>query len=122
MDNRNMKIQPADGRAQQERRRFPRWSWNAQLQGIYVDSDGRKIIEMIQAVDISKGGLGAITHDEHDVGEHFVLGLPEPSGRTRYVHAKVVRCWRDAAGPHIGMKFSNIPANLGHWLNIRLAA
>lgn len=92
------------------------------MQGIYVNSEGRKIVEMIQAVDISKGGMGAITRDEHDVGQHFVIGLPEPSGRTRYVHAKVVRCWHDEAGPHVGMKFSDIPADLGHWLNFRLAA
>jgi hypothetical protein len=105
-----------------ERRRFPRWSWKAELQGIYVDSEGRKIVEMIQAVDISKGGLGAITRDEHDVGQHFVIGLPQPNGRTRYVHAKVVRCWNDQNGQHVGMKFSDIPADLGHWLNIRLAA
>jgi len=117
-----MEMQPANQGGVKERRRFPRWSWETQLQGIYVDSDGRKIVEMIHVVDISKGGLGAITPVEHDVGQHFVVGLPEPSGRTRYVHARVVRCWNDDSGPHIGMKFSNIPADLGHWLNIRLAA
>jgi hypothetical protein len=79
------------------------------LQGIYVDFEGRKIIELIQAVDISKGGLGAITRASHNVGEHFVLGLPEPDGKTRYVHAKVVRSWDDNEGSHVGMKFSNIP-------------
>lgn len=105
-----------------ERRRYPRRSWDAQLQSIYINSEGRRIIEMIHVVDISRGGLGAVTRDEHEVGEHFVLGLPEPSGRTRYVHAKVVRCWNDNAGPHIGMQFTDIPADLGFWLNVCLAA
>lgn len=117
-----MDTRTAGKREIRERRRFPRWNFDAQLQGIYVDSDGRKIVEMIQAVDISRGGLGAITHDEHQVGEHFVVGLPKPSGRTQYVHAKVVRCWDDEQGRHVGMKFSNVPADLGQWLNLRLAA
>lgn len=105
-----------------ERRRYPRWKWNAELQTIYVSSEGRRIIEMIRVVDISKGGLGAVTRDEHTEGEHFVLGLPEPSGRTRYVHAKVVRTWNDDTGPHIGMQFVDVPADLGVWLNSCLAA
>ena len=117
-----MQTQTTSQRGVQERRRFPRWSWDAQIQGIYIDSDGRKTVEMIQAVDISKGGLGAIISGEHQIGEHFVVGLPQPCGRTRYVHAKVVRCWNDDEGSHVGMKFSNVPEDLGQWLNIRLAA
>ncbi len=117
-----MELQTITQESVQERRRFPRWTWDAQLQSIYIDSDGRKIVELIRAVDISKGGLGAITRYAHTIGEHFVLGLPEPDGKTRYVHAKVVRSWDDEEGSHVGMKFSNIPADLGHWLNVSLAA
>ena len=106
----------------QERRRHPRWQWDAQVPGIYVDSEGNRVVELIQAVDISKGGLGAITPGEHEVGDHFVIGLPEPSGRTRYVHARVVRSWSDEDGPHVGLEFSKVPENLGHWMNMRLAA
>jgi hypothetical protein len=108
--------------ATMERRRYPRWGWDAQLHGIYVDESGRRLVETLQAVDISRGGLGAIGDRRHEIGQHFVVGLPEPSGRTRYVHAKVVRCWLEKDGPHMGMQFSNLPENLGYWLNSRLAA
>lgn len=105
-----------------ERRRFPRWQWDTRLHGIHVDSDGKCTVETIQTVDVSKGGLGAITPHEHEVGQHFVIGLPEPSGRLRYVHAKIVRCWNDTIGRHVGMEFSDLPVDLGHWMNQRLAA
>lgn len=108
--------------AVQERRRYPRRSWNAEVQSIYVTTAGRRVVEVIRVVDISRGGLGAITRNDHDVGEHFVVGLPDPSGRTRYVHGKVVRSWNDQNGPHIGMQFSKVPADLGLWLNACLAA
>jgi len=105
-----------------ERRRHPRWQWKAELQGICVDPQGRRAVETLQAVDISKGGLGAVAPRDHSVGQHFVLGLPQPSGRTHYVHAEVVRRWHGDDGTHMGMQFSDTPVDLGYWMNIRLAA
>jgi hypothetical protein len=105
-----------------DRRRHPRWGWDAQVQGIYVNEEGRRVVETLQAVDISRCGLGAVGKQAHLVGQHIVVGLPEPTGRIRYVHARVVRCWQEQDGPHIGMEFSKTPENLGYWLNLRLAA
>jgi hypothetical protein len=105
-----------------ERRRSPRWSFQADLTGLTVDADGRRSVETLKGVDISKTGLGAIATRDHYVGQHLVIGLPEPNGRTRYIHGRVVRAHPGQTGQRLGIQFSDNPCDLGCWLNRRLAA
>ena len=105
-----------------ERRRYPRRDWEASLQGICVDPGGRRVVESFRAVDISKSGLGVISGRNHSIGQHFVVCLPSPTGRTRCVHAKIVRCWEDQVGAHLGMKFTDVPAEMAHYEITRMAA
>ena len=100
---------PVQRKPEIERRRYPRRDWRADLQGICVDPEGRRAVERFQAVDISKGGLGVIGERDHSIGQHFVVCLPSPTGGSRCVHAKVVRCWEDKFGAHLGMKFTDVP-------------
>lgn len=105
-----------------ERRRFPRAQWEAELPVIYLDAKGRRVMTTLRSVDISRSGLGVLSGGEHNVGEHFVLCLPEPSGRTHYVHARVVRCIPQEDITRLGLEFSDTPSDLGCWLNARFAA
>ena len=103
-----------------EKRKYPRWTWNAELQGLFVDKNGHRVVEQLQAMDISKRGLGAIGQRSHQIGQKFIITLPEPDGRSRYVHAKVVRCDIGESGPRLGLEFYDTPTDLGSWLNYRL--
>lgn len=103
-----------------EKRKYPRWTWRAELQGLFVDENGHRVVEQLQAMDISKRGLGAIGQRFHQIGQKFIITLPEPDGRSRYVHAKVVRCEISEDGPRLGLEFYDSPADMGNWLNSRL--
>jgi hypothetical protein len=103
-----------------ERRRFHRWHWQADIQGICLDSRGRRVIETLKTLDISRCGMGAMSSHPHAIGQNVVIGLLEPSGRTHYVHATVVRCENDEQGTRLGLEFKDSPAYLGYWLNERL--
>lgn len=105
-----------------ERRRFPRAEWQAELPVIFFDAAGRRIMKTLKTVDISRSGLGMLSERDHYVGQHFVLCLPEPTGRTRYVHARVVRCNRQHDRTRLGLEFNDRPSDLGCWLNTQLAA
>jgi len=104
-----------------EKRKYPRWTWHADVQGLYVDEQGHRVVEQLQALDISRRGLGAVGSKSHRVGEKFVITLPEPDGRNRYVHAKVVRCNMKDDGAHLGLEFNDFPTELGAWLNVRMS-
>ena len=115
-----MPKQPTLKFSNMEKRKYPRWTWHVDLQGLYVDENGHRVVEQLQAMDISKRGLGAVGQRLHRIGQKFIITLPEPDGRSRYVHAKVVRCEIQEDGPHLGLEFYDFPTDLGSWLNSKL--
>lgn len=104
-----------------ERRRHRRWGYNVRLQGIHIDSAGRRVIEDFRAVDISDSGLGVISHHNHAAGQEFVFCLPNCCGR-RFVHAMVVRSRTDRVGHHLGLEFRPLPDNLANRLDVPVRA
>ena len=72
-----------------EKRRHQRRQWLPKLSGVFVSDDGRRMVEQLQGVDISKGGMGIAGSQEHPVGTHLIVNLPENNRRNRYVHASL---------------------------------
>ena len=107
-----------------EKRRHQRRQWLPKLSGVFVSDDGRRMVEQLQGVDISKGGMGIAGSQEHPVGTHLIVNLPENNRRNRYVHAKVVRCWKEKSEIRMGLEFDNSPNDLVMWSNpgARIAA
>ena len=97
-----------------ERRRHARTQLRMNLRVIRLDPDGGDVIDLLRMVDISKGGIGAISDRQFYPGQRIVLCLPlsSHSGR-RNIHAKVVRCRQKESGFCIGLEFDSI--SVGAW-------
>ena len=82
------------------------------------------MLEQLQGVDISEGGMGISGSQEHSVGTQLIINLPEHNGRSGYVHAKVVRCWKENSQIRMGLEFNDSPDDLVIPANheLRLAA
>ena len=74
---------------------------------MFLDPDGPRILDHLDAVDISKGGIGAISEHRYYPGQRVLTNIPcagESSHRNMY--ATVVRCKRDREGGfQIGLAF-----------------
>ena len=92
-----------------EKRRHPRRKWLPRLTGVFVSDDGKKVVEQLQGVDISKGGMGIAGLREHSVGTHLIINLPERDKPGKYIHAKVVRCWEEKSQIRMGLEFDDSP-------------
>ena len=107
-----------------EKRRHQRKQWRPRLSGMFVSDDGRKMVEILQGIDISKSGMGIAGSREHSVGTHLIINLPEHKGQSKYIHAKVVRCWKEESQIRMGLEFDDLPNDLAmqsHY-KLRLAA
>ena len=103
-----------------EKRRHCRRQWRPRLSGIFVSDDGKKMLEQLQGIDISKGGMGITGSTEHPVGTHLIINLPEHNSQSKYVHAKVVRCWKEESQIHLGLEFDDSPDDLVVQSNFKL--
>jgi hypothetical protein len=95
-----------------EKRRYRRRQWLPKLSGIFISDDGRKMLEQLQGMDISEGGMGISGSQEHPVGTQLIINLPEHNGRSGYVHAKVVRCRKENSQIRMGLEFNDSPDDL----------
>lgn len=89
-----------------ERRRHPRTQLNASITGIRLDPDGGDVIEDLHMVDLSRGGMGAISGHAYYRGQRLVVCLPgmENGGR-RNMYATVVNSRQTEEGYRVGFAF-----------------
>jgi len=100
-----------------ERRRHPRTRLQMVLHGIRLDPDGGDVQDTLQMVDISRGGMGAVTDRWLYPGQRIVLRLPlAPDGRRKNMYASVVRCQKVQEGYRVGLEFdlSTVGATAGY--------
>ena len=77
------------------------------LSGIRLDPDG-DLMESLQMLDISRGGIGAYCARSFYPGQKIVLCLPQTSDRgRRNVYASVVRCGQMEGGYRVGLHFDS---------------
>ncbi len=100
-----------------ERRRHPRTQLQMSLSAIRLDPEGGDVVDRLHMLDISKGGMGAMTDRTYYPGQRLMLRLPlsENSGR-RNVYATVVRCMAREEGYKIGLEFD--AASVGSWCGV----
>ena len=92
-----------------ERRRHSRTHLNMMLHGIRLDPEGGDVHDTLQMVDISRGGLGAVSDRWLYPGQKILLCLPlHPQGVRKNMYATVVRCSKGADGYHIGLEFDRV--------------
>ena len=92
----------------QERRHFPRTHLQMKIQCIRFDPDGGDVVDVLETVNISRNGLGAIAQRAYYPGQRVLLCMPLTSmnGR-RNIYATVIRCRQEADGYRIGLAFDN---------------
>ena len=89
-----------------ERRRHPRTHLQIRLQCIRLDPEGGDVVAMLDTVDISRCGVGAMSDRPFYPGQRVVLCMPLSSmGGRRNIYATVVRCRREEEGYNVGIEF-----------------
>ena len=102
-----------------ERRRHPRTQLNISAQCIRLDPDGVNVTDRIDVVDVSRGGMGALSTRPFYPGQRVILSMPSQQGnRARNIHAAVVRCRHRTEGYHIGLEFD--PKAISTWADSEL--
>ncbi len=100
-----------------ERRRHPRTEVHMTLRGIRLDPEGGDVVDDLHMVDISRGGMGAISDRPYYPGQRLVLCVPlSNDGGQRTIYATVVRCRQGDDGYHLGMTFDSIC--VGAWSEV----
>ena len=89
-----------------ERRHFPRTQLQMKIQCIRFDPDGGDVVDVLNTVDISRNGLGAITQRPYYPGQRVLVCMPLTSmGGRRNIYATIVRCRPEEEGYNIGIQF-----------------
>lgn len=91
-----------------ERRRHPRTRLQMRLGCIRLDPDGGDIVDSLEMMDISRGGLGADCGRRYYRGQRIVLNLPlTADGGRRHLYATIVRCSANdhESGYRVGFEF-----------------
>ena len=66
---------------------------NMSVSCIRLDPDGGDVVDKIDVVDISRGGLGAVSERAFYPGQRIILSLPLNDQRgQRNIYATIVRC------------------------------
>ena len=89
-----------------DRRRHARTRLQMMLGCIRLDPDGGEVVDSLQMVDISRGGMGAFSERPYYPGQRIVLSLPLPNdlGR-RNIYATITRCRHHSDDYHVGFEF-----------------
>ena len=92
-----------------ERRRHTRTRLSMMLHGIRLEPEGGDVQDTLHMVDISRGGMGALTDRCLYPGQRIVLCLPlHPDGGRRNMYATVVRCQKTKDGFRVGLEFDRV--------------
>ena len=94
-----------------DRRRHPRTALSMNVQSVRLDPDGGDMIDSLEMVDISRGGVGVISTRAFYRGQRVVVCLPmsEVGGR-RNIYATVVNSRQGEEGHRVGLQFDNVSA------------
>lgn len=93
----------------QERRHHPRTQLQMRIQCIRFDPDGGDVVDVLETVDISRNGIGAIADRPFYPGQRVLLCMPLTGmGGRRNIYASVVRCRQMSDGYRVGMAFDNV--------------
>ena len=104
-----------------ERRRHGRMPIEMSMRCVRFDPDGCDAVDVLETVDISHGGLGAISDGAFYPGQRVVVRLPlSDIGGRRNVYATVTRSDRRKEQYHVGMEFDMVKA--GAWCGVSGAA
>ena len=92
-----------------ERRRHARTHVHMRIKALRLDPDGGEVIDSLQMLDISRGGMGAVSQRTYYPGQRVVLCLPltATKGR-RNIYATIRRCRRVEDGYRLGMEFDSV--------------
>jgi hypothetical protein len=78
------------------------------MQAIRLDPDGGDVSDQLHMVDVSRGGVGAISDRAYYPGQRILLCLPlNPQSGQRTLYATIRRCRRHAEGYQVGMEFDH---------------
>ena len=88
-----------------ERRLYPRTQVRMPVQVTRMDPDGGDLLEQIEMMDISRGGLGALAGRWHYPGQRVVLRLPAPGMSVRSICGIIRRCAAADGMFHLGIEF-----------------
>jgi hypothetical protein len=103
-----------------ERRRHPRTMVQMTLRGVRMDPEEGEIIDSLQMMDISRGGMGALVDRAAYPGQRFILCLPlSDKGGRRNVYATVMRSRQTEGGCHVGLRFDNFANDA--WVGVSTA-
>ena len=104
-----------------EKRRHPRTQIRMGMRCVFLDPDGPRILDHLDAVDISKGGIGAISDHRYYPGQRVLTSIPRAGESSqRNMYATVVRCKPDREGGfQIGLAFD--AATIGGAAEVRPA-
>lgn len=106
-----------------ERRRHPRTQIHANITGIRLDPDGGDVVEQLQMVDLSRGGMGAITDHPYYRGQRLVVCLPGmDNGARRNMYATVVNSRQTEEGYRVGFAFDCASLAAAGFVGARAAA
>ena len=89
-----------------ERRRHQRIRLSREIRGIRLDPDCDEVVDSLEAFDVSRSGLGAVTDRSYYPGQRVMLCMPrtEQAGE-RSIYATIVRCRPRNDQYMIGMEF-----------------
>jgi hypothetical protein len=95
-----------------ERRSFPRTQVRMPVQVTRMDPDGGDVVEQVEMVDISRGGMGALAGRWHYPGQRMVVRLPGAGMGVRNICGIVLRCTPHEGMFHVGIEFERPMASL----------
>ena len=95
-----------------ERRLHPRTQVSMPLQLTRLDPDGGDLVEQVEMVDISRGGLGALSSRWHYPGQRVVVRLPAPGLGVRNICGIIRRCAPSEQRFRVGIEFERPIASL----------
>ena len=90
-----------------ERRRFPRTQVSMSVQAIVLDPDSGDMVEHLDMVDISRGGIGATCSRPLYPGSRVLLRMPAPGLGVRRLCATIRRCQKTDNGYLLGIEFEH---------------
>jgi len=95
-----------------ERRLYPRTQVQMRIQVLRLDPNEGDLVDQIQMVDISRGGIGAISNKPFYPGQRLVMKLPAPGMDVRSLCGVVRRCDRRGEQFMVGVEFDHPIASL----------
>ncbi len=88
-----------------ERRLYPRTQIRMPVQVTRMDPDGGDPIEQLEMMDISRGGIGAMSSHWHYPGQRVLVRLPGPGMGVRNICGIVRRCMPLEGAFRVGIEF-----------------